>query len=210
MSFGRRAYGLTVPVPAEEIEACAAAQRRLTATVLALPAEAFAAPCLLPDWSVAHLLTHVARNADSVVRRLEGAREGRLVEQYDGGAPGRAREIAEGARRDPDAVRSDVVRTSEAVDRAFADCPASAWEAPVLLVGGGQRLAAHLAASRWREVEVHHVDLGIGYSHRDWDDAFVSRFLPEVLTSLPERTDAAGLLAWGLGRAEPPRLPSWG
>ena len=208
--LGRHPYGPPMPVPTDEVAACRAAHRRLTATVLALPPQALAAPSLLPDWSVAHLLTHLARNADSVVRRLLGAQEGRLVEQYDGGAAGRAREIEEGARRDPAAVVRDVVSTNDAVDRVFAECPEPTWDAPVLLVEGGQRLAGHLAASRWREVEVHHVDLGLAYTHRDWEDAFVQRFLPGVLTALPDRTDPAELLAWSLGRTGPPALSAWG
>jgi maleylpyruvate isomerase len=27
--------------------------------------------------------------------------------------------------------------------------------------------------ARWREVEIHHTDMGVGYTHHDWDDAFV-------------------------------------
>ncbi len=42
-------------------------------------------PSLLPEWSDGHVLTHLARNADSVVRRMEGAARGELVDQYPGG-----------------------------------------------------------------------------------------------------------------------------
>jgi maleylpyruvate isomerase len=187
-------------VPSQEIAACRAAHLRLFASVEGLPPSALTAPSRLPGWSVAHLLTHVARNADSVVRRLEGAREGRLIEQYVGGAAARSSEVHAGAARDPQVVLRDVVDASEAVDREFASCPDDVSEAPVLLGTGEQRPAAHLAVSGWREVEVHHVDLGGPYGHRDWDDAFVCRFLPDVLQSLSSLTDAAGLLAWGLPR----------
>ena len=34
----------------------------------------------LPDWSVRHVLTHRARNADSIVQRLAGAERGERVE----------------------------------------------------------------------------------------------------------------------------------
>jgi maleylpyruvate isomerase len=102
------------------------------------------------------------------------------------------------------------VRSSEAVDQEFADCPADLWDAPILLGSGEERPASHLAASRWREVEVHHVDLGLSYGVSDWDASFVARFLPNVLTSLTSRTDAAELLAWGLGRRDAPLLSPWG
>jgi maleylpyruvate isomerase len=39
----------------------------------------------LPGWTVAHVLTHLARNAESHVRMLGAASEGRSVEQYAGG-----------------------------------------------------------------------------------------------------------------------------
>jgi len=197
-------------VPAQDIEGCRGAHVRLSATVSDLSAAALTAASRLPGWSVAHVLTHLARNADSVVRRLEGAKQGRLVEQYAGGRAGRAQEITAGVARTPEAIKRDVVRTSEAVDQAFASCPAELWDSPILLGSGKERPASHLPASRWREVEVHHVDLGLSYGLSDWDDAFAARFLPEVLQSLASRTDAAALLAWGLGRSDAPLLSPWG
>jgi maleylpyruvate isomerase len=41
--------------------------------------------------------------------------------------------------------------------------------------------------TRWREVEVHHVDLGLGYAASEWPVAFVTRGLGEVLAELPAR-----------------------
>ena len=66
MSSDPRAYGRTVPVPSQEIAACAAAHQRLARTVLALPTDAFGAPSPARP---AHLLTHLARNADGVPSR---------------------------------------------------------------------------------------------------------------------------------------------
>ncbi len=197
-------------VPSQDIEACRAAHVRLSASVHDLSVVALAAPSRLPGWSVAHVLTHLARNADSVVRRLEGARQGRLVQQYAGGKARRAEEIASGAARTPETIKRDVVRTSEEVDQAFENCPADLWDAPILLGSGEKRPASQLVESRWREVEIHHVDLGLSYGHSDWDDAFVTRFLPNVLQSLSSRADATALLAWGLGRGDAPLLAPWG
>lgn len=198
-----------MPVPVQEIASCRAAHLRLFATVDNMPDAALAAASRLPGWSVAHVLTHLARNADSMVRRLEGAREGRLVEQYEGGRAGRARDIDVGAARDPHAVKRDVIRASEAAELAFANCPAEVWDEPILLGTGEERPATYLPASRWREVEIHHVDLGLSYGPHNWSDDFVGRFLPRVLESLSSRTDPASLLAWGLGRADAPPLSPW-
>jgi maleylpyruvate isomerase len=198
------------PVPDLEIAACREAHRRLRATVEQLAEEHLRRPSLLPGWKVAHVLTHLARNADSVVRRLEAARRGELVRQYEGGPEGRAAEIDRDVQRPGRAVVADLLSACQSVDAAFHDYPADAWGRPILLGTDEQRPAAHLPASRWREVEVHHVDLGLGYTRDDWDDPFVRRFLPEVLASLETRAEPRSLLAWGLGRADPPSLAPWG
>ena len=69
---------------------------------------------------------------------------------------------------------------------------------------------------RWREVEVHRHDLGLGYEPDDWPDEYVRVELNELtmrwnarrpmgLTGLPPEALAASepqRLAWLLGRAE--------
>lgn len=196
--------------PEQEIAACRASHHRLCSAVDELRPEQVAHPSRLPGWTVGHVLTHLARNADSVVRRLEGARTGSLVPQYAGGDEGRAEEIEEGAARTPGEIRADVMTTSASVDRAFADFPSDAWYSPILLGSGEQRPASHLAVARWREVEIHHVDLGLGYTNGDWDKAFIDRFLPGVLASVAARAEGAALLAWAIGRGTAPELRSWG
>ena len=57
-------------------------------------------PSLLPGWTRGHVLTHIARNADSFVRVLEAARQGEVVTQYEGGVAGRNAAIEAGATRD--------------------------------------------------------------------------------------------------------------
>ena len=44
----------------------------------------------LPGWSVGHLLTHLARNAESMCRRIDAALRSEIVDQYEGGPAGRA------------------------------------------------------------------------------------------------------------------------
>ena len=56
-------------------------------------------PSLLPEWTVGHVLSHVARNADSHRERAEAAAAGEVVEQYVGGYAGRAAAIELGAVR---------------------------------------------------------------------------------------------------------------
>ena len=64
--------------PAAWVAGCLAAQDGLLAALRDLDDAAARRPSLLPGWSVGHVLTHIARNADSVVWRLEGAAAGEV------------------------------------------------------------------------------------------------------------------------------------
>ena len=61
---------------------------------------------------------------------------------------------------------------------AAAAMPAEAWT--FHLPSTGQSAAA-VPWARLREVEVHHVDLGAGYTPADWPDAFALRLLREIV-----------------------------
>jgi maleylpyruvate isomerase len=167
-------------------------------------------PSLLPGWTRGHLLTHLARNADSVVRRLEGARDDEVVDQYVGGLAGRAADIENGADRDVVTLVADVRRTSAAVDEICAALPDDASTRLTRNAAGELQPASQVMFARWREVEVHLVDLDVGYDWNRWPPDLVDAWLPKVLAGLPHRSDRTQLLAWALGRAEAPHLSEWG
>ena len=196
-------------VPEVELAGCREAHRRLDGAIAELTDAQARQPCRLPGWTVGHLLTHIARNADSVVRRLEGAERGEVLDQYEGGFEGRAAEIDAGAARSAAELIADVVSSSARCDAACARLAPEVWERTTRGVGGDEAPAAFLAFTRWREVEVHHVDLGLGYEPASWPPGLVERWLPTLLGGLPDRTDPAGLLAWTIGRGPAPELPSW-
>lgn len=193
-----------------EIAACRAAHLRLHERVADVDDAALGRPSRLPGWTVGHVLTHLARNADSVVRRLEASAAGMLVEQYAGGAEARAAGIEAGARRPAVEVVADLVRADDAVDRAFATANADSWAGTVRLGGAATGPARDLVVRRWREVEAHHVDLGLGYEWMDWPEELVQRWLPSLLAALPERAGGHALVAWATGRGPAPTLPPWG
>ena len=69
---------------------------------------------------------------------------------------------------------------------------------------------------RLREVEVHHVDLGLGYEPSDWPEDYVAWELPMLLATAPTRVhrtdDVRALVAWLSGRWPVPpaiKLDSW-
>jgi maleylpyruvate isomerase len=160
---------------------------------------------------VGHVLSHLARNADSIVRRLDAARQGQHVEQYVGGAKGRADDIERGASRSAAAIVDDVIAADERVERTFASASPGVWDQEVAAGASVSRLvvASQLAFARWCEVEIHHVDLGLGYRPDDWSDLFVERMLPRMLKALPSRCDRRALLGWTLGREAAPSLGPW-
>lgn len=179
-------------------------------------------PSLLPDWSIGHLLTHVARNASSHIRRSEAAIQGEVIDQYAGGAAGRAAEIEEGSKRPAAEILADVRSTAVDLATVWDGLPLGAWTGRSRDSGGLERPLFELPARRWQEVTVHVVDLGVGITHRDWSEDFVLQWLPRtrerVWKQLPpeaeglEFEDPRDELAWLYGRLTDglPPVPAWG
>ncbi len=173
---------------------------------------------LLPGWSVGHVLTHLARNADSHVRMLEGAWRGEVADQYPGGNERRAADIEAGAGRPAADLVADVAGSAGRLEEAWAATPEEVWRTGQGRVVGGLWPLAELPFRRWREVEIHHVDLGLTYGIEDWPDAYVeaelARTLPSLAARLPagatvdvDSLDRRRLLAWIVGRSTDPSLP---
>jgi maleylpyruvate isomerase len=193
-----------------EIEECRVAHLRLLSTIADVTEEQARQPALLPGWTRAHVLSHLATNAESVIRRLTMALEGYVVEQYPGGATGRRQEIELGAVRPLAELVDEVRRSSSTVDELFTSYPEDGWERLISAVDGPDRPARLAVFSRWREVEAHHVDLDLGYGVADWPSSLVDRWLPRTIDGLAARANANELLGWLLGRGPAPVLEPWG
>lgn len=179
-----------MPPAAEALPELQAGARAALASFLAvarpLDAAAVRQPSLLPGWTRAHVVTHVARNADSHVRLLTAAVDDRQVEQYEGGAEGRAADIEAGATRPAAALLDDVETASRRLMALWAEIPDEVWHRTVL-TNRGPRAAWTTVWVRWRELAIHTVDLDAGTGPADWPPAFVDRLLPEVVDGLPAR-----------------------
>ncbi|MDQ3503336.1 MAG: maleylpyruvate isomerase N-terminal domain-containing protein, partial [Actinomycetota bacterium] len=130
-----------------------------------------AAPSLLPGWTRAHVVAHLTGNARSHVRMLGGCLAGEVVAQYPGAADGRAAEI-ESLAADPGAVVTAHRETCAELDQRWSRMTPEHWERHVRRLVAGPQPARGLVWSRWREVEVHRVDLGAGYTPADWGRRF--------------------------------------
>jgi maleylpyruvate isomerase len=142
-----------------------------------------------------------------VVRRLEGAARGELRDQYPGGLAQRQAEIEAGAGRGAAELVGDVAQSSAAVARVTAGLPAWAWDAPSRTSMGVVESSRDAVLARWREVVVHHGDLGLVAV--PLPPALVQVWLPRELPHLADQTDPAALLAWIIGRGDPPDLAPW-
>jgi maleylpyruvate isomerase len=200
-----------------DVAGCAGAHQRLLADLHDLTDDAVSRPSLLPLWTVGHVLTHLARNAESHVRMIEGAARGEVVAQYDS-QEARDADIDAGASRTARELVSDVRTTIYALEGCWASANAAAWEGQGLARSGPLAIT-ELPFLRWREVEVHHADLGMvtpAFTSSDWSPEYVRLELarmemtylsrrPMGLTSMPPAALAAPphrRLAWLLGRAE--------
>lgn len=154
-----------------------AATEQLLRTAGSLDEGSVVKPSRLPGWTVGHVLTHVARNADAYTNLLTWARTGVETPAYPT-PTARVEGIEAGAGR-PLAEQIDDIRTAhERFADAAAAMPAEAWT--FYLPSTGQSAAA-VPWARLREVEVHHVDIGAAYAPADWSDAFALRLLREII-----------------------------
>lgn len=196
--------------PVAEVEGCRAAHRRIDAGLALVTDQVAVGPSLVPGWSVAHVLAHLANNAEAMSRRIKAARSGQLIEQYPGGAQGRADDIEDKSTMTAAALVSRVVATAHQLDSLFDSLADEEWNLPVRTVSGSEHPLGLLPFRRWREVEVHHTDLDSGFTPAEWSPGLIDRALPRLLAGLESRTDRAALTAWLLGRADAPALDPWG
>ncbi len=206
-----------IPPAATAITALAAATDRLLSTIDAMPAAAFTEPSVLPRWSRAHVLAHLALNAkglagvlttigqpdplpmyasndrrDGDIDRLAAQPAARIADRVAVGAAVLSAHLGGGpspedaldavghaglgsAERGMETDGTDLV--IDVFTRAAAD--ASNAIANWSVDGAFQRIpgapamdAAQIPFMRWREVEIHHADLDLGYGPTDWPAEF--------------------------------------
>ena len=163
----------------DRLDEIRAAEDRLLRTVSKLPEAGLREPSLLPGWTRAHVLAHVALNAHSLVNLFTWARTGAETPQYpsweerDAGIETHSsRTLAEHA--------AALAEAGAAFQAAARDVPLERWSFPVAGIGGDPVPAERFLFGRLREVEIHHVDLDAGYRPDDWPESFVRAVLDEV------------------------------
>src|SRR5215472_8294833 len=158
------------------------ATQRLLDDARTIPEADLRAPSLLPDWTRAHVLAHVARNADAMRNLLAGARSGQDRPAY-ASAQAREADIERGAAMRAADLMADLADTAMALRAVVRRLPDEAWRFRVRVLDSAPFPAAEVLTRRLVEVELHHCDLGAGYAPADWPAAFASMDLAEPMRS---------------------------
>ena len=150
-------------------------------------------PSRLPNWSRGHVATHVARQADALVRLCRWARTGHPESMYVSHQQ-RDEEIESGAGRSGLELQVDLDATAEALTAAFDEvATADAWDAPVEMRGGLRAVPRLLPLARLTEVVLHHVDLDIGFGIDDVDETTAAWLLEWSAFRLRQRDEFPSL-----------------
>ena len=163
---------------------------RLATTLATLDDAAVRAPSRLPRWSRGHVLTHLARNADGLRGVLLAASAGERTSMYPSWQV-RDADIEAGAGRPAAELAEDVStsagRLREAL-RGYAGDAAATFTSPA----GWWRPVRDVPWFRCREVVLHHVDLGTGYTLDEAPDVAV-RLVIETVDLFADRDQAPSL-----------------
>lgn len=186
------------------IDACRSANRSFVVAVARLSDDELASPSLLPGWSRRHVVAHVINKNEAHIGLFGGPLAGEVRRLHpDGYDPDGAADA--GAMLVTSDLRAALERSFEQLEEAWDALDDDMWSSQGIMTAG-PRTMLEIAGHHLRNVEVHHVDLDVGFQPCDWSDRFVEAELAKRLRALPDRADHADLLAWLLGRASAPDL----
>lgn len=167
----------------------------------------------LPDWSRAHVVAHLARNADALVNLLMWARTGVETPMYPSREVRNAG-IAATAALPPADLRHDYAAACSRLGRAIETMPAEAWTAQVRSGQGAAIPASDVPWMRAKELWVHGTDLRADLTFTDLPTDFCTALVDDVLGLFAARDQTPDVTivatdvdrTWGSGgtRAEGP------
>jgi maleylpyruvate isomerase len=156
------------------------ATQRLLGTARVITEPDLRQPSLLPGWTRAHVLAHLARSADAMRMLLIGARSGQDRPAY-ASREAREADIERDAAQQAKDLATDVADSAMALRTIARQLPDQAGAYPVRILGSAPFPAAQLLTRRLVEVELHHCDLAAGYSPDDWPVIFAALTLEEPM-----------------------------
>lgn len=151
-----------------------------------LPDDAFARPSALPGWTRAHVIGHLARNAEALGRLCAWAASGVETPMYSS-LEQRDADIEASTRLAPSALRAQLTSTAAELEQALDGLDAAGWAAPVRSALGREISGIEVPWMRVREVWFHAVDLEAGVAIADFPPALVDALLTDVVTMVSNK-----------------------
>jgi maleylpyruvate isomerase len=156
------------------------ATHRLIRSVDHMADEEYAAPSLLPGWSRGHVVAHLTLNAEGLAAALDGVARGRPIPMY-ASVQAREDDIAELATAATGTLRTRLLGATTDFATAVNGVSDDSWGIEIERTPDGVSfLAGDVTGMRDREVEIHHADLGLAYTHTSWPMAFSARLLDMI------------------------------
>jgi maleylpyruvate isomerase len=153
---------------------------RLLQTAAGLDEQAVRAPSLCDEWTRAHVLSHVARNADALGNLVRWAVTGIPVAMYES-PQAREADIAAGSTRPAGEIFTDLKESAARFASAASALAGPPEQVEVQMRAGRTVLGGQLPTLRLMEVVFHHVDLDAGYTFADADPGFVKRAINNAI-----------------------------
>ncbi|MET9084858.1 maleylpyruvate isomerase family mycothiol-dependent enzyme [Streptomyces sp. NPDC004237] len=150
----------------------------------------YGAPSLLPGWTRAHVVAHLAGNAEAVGNLVHWARTGEPTPMYSSPEQ-RTTAIEVGTRLPTLELTTWFERSAQALDDAMAGLTDTHWRSEVVTAQGRTVPAGEIPWLRSREVMVHAVDLGTSVSFSD----LPAEFLAELREDIRARRGSANVPA---------------
>lgn len=177
----------------------------LMATAVDLDDEAMRRASLCEGWTRAHVLSHIARNADGLANLVSWAVTGTPRAMYDS-PEARDADIAAGATRAAEEILTDLEDSAARLAAAAAGLAGAPEQAEVEMRRGRKVLGGQLPTLRLMEVVIHHVDLDAGYTFADADPGFVKRAIANSVNRMTASAEAPSVTlrsdegdAWSIG-----------
>lgn len=162
----------------------AAETDRVIETAATFRNDAVLAPSLCDGWSRGHVLAHLARNADALVRVCDVALTGTADTMYDDAAS-RDADIDRGSRRAAHDHATDIRDTAAFLSERLAALRPEHADVHVERTPGGFAIPVGMVPfMRLREVVFHHVDLDAGYTFTSAPAEVVELFLRDAVNRL--------------------------
>lgn len=152
----------------------------LVRTAAGLDDETVQEASLCEGWTRAHVLSHIARNADALGNLVSWAITGRPAAMYDS-PQARDADIAAGSTRGIREIRTDLQDSGARFASTATGLAGSPEHTEVEMRAGRKVLGGHLPTLRLMEVVFHHIDLAAGYTFDDADPGFVKRAVSNAI-----------------------------